>query len=328
MDANWVTSILLLNRPSILLPGFILGLLLDAIYPLHRGILLKLHPVHTCYIYSKKLYRPYAGYLWGVLNAGSCIIIHVLPPVLLLYVSSVLPKPYSLITSIIVIAVIVKVSMGITLLFTSVRNVGHKLSNGDEMRARRYVQGLVRRNVYTLDIPHVLSATIESFSESLVDGYVSPLTYFFMLGPLGGLLQRLSNTLDGSLGFKGPPMVKQGWFSAKLDTLMNYLPARITGILILLVSKLMKHSKIYELNTLRRMASLLESVNAGWPIGAMAIALGVKLEKPGNYSIGIGELPHLRHLFQALKIGFLVILGYTCLAVFLYMVVAKIFIGV
>jgi len=325
---SWVMSILLLNRPSILLPGFILGLLLDVIYPLHKGILLKLHPVHTCYVYSKKLYRPYAGYLWGVLNAGSCLTIHVIPPILLLYISSILPKPYSLITSIVVVAVIVKVSMGITLLFTSVRNVGYKLSNGDEMEARKYAQGLVRRNVYTLDIPHVLSATIESFSESLVDGYTSPLTYFFMFGPLGGLLQRLSNTLDGSLGFKDPPMVKQGWFSAKLDTLMNYLPARITGVLILLVSKLMKHSKMSELNVLRRIAFLFESVNAGWPIGAMAIALDVKLEKPGNYSIGIGELPHLRHLFQALKIGFLVILCYTCLAVFLYMVVAKIFIDI
>ncbi|ACB39234.1 CobD/CbiB family cobalamin biosynthesis protein [Pyrobaculum neutrophilum] len=153
---------------------------------------------------------------------------------------------------------------------------------GRDADLRRVAQQFVRRDLSSASGGHVRSACLEAAAESLVDSYVSPLMWYILLGLPGAWLQRAVNTLDGLVGF--PRFGKAGAPAAYLDTALNYIPARLAALCILAVSNgwrppLLAHR--------RRMASR----NAGWPIAALASALGVVLEKPGSYSVGEGGLP-------------------------------------
>ena len=321
MRPDTIVQLLLLEDPIALLSGLALGLLLDLAYPYHKGIALKLHPVHTCYVYSKRLYRPYASRLHGIVNTVSCIVIHLAILVILLFASLRPGWPYQLISTALVAGVTVKLSISIRLLFTEARRTGEALAKGELEEARRIVSGLVRRDTRSLGQGHIASAAIEALAESLVDGITSPLLYYFASGPTGSLLQRLANTLDGSLGFKDPELVEQGWFPAKLDTILNYIPARITGLLILLSGKGPRGLR-KALVDLRRQAGLLESRNAGWPIAAMALSLGVKLEKRNHYIVGLGELPSPDHVARALAVARRTVIIYLVIVISLYILLA------
>ena len=78
------------------------------------------------------------------------------------------------------------------------------------------------------------TATIECISESTVDGIISPLFFYSILGPVGCIVYRVVNTLDSMLGYKDPYYKNIGWMSASLDTIFNFLPARITGLLMVI----------------------------------------------------------------------------------------------
>ncbi len=319
--ASILAQLSLLEDPLVLLSGLALGLILDLAYPYHKGIALKLHPVHTCYVYSKRLSRPYASRLHGIANAVSCTVIHLAILVILLLASLRAGWPYQLISTALVAGITVKLSISTRLLFREARRTGEALLNGELEEARRIVSGLVRRDTKNLEQGHVASAAIESLAESLVDGITSPLLYYFTSGPTGSLLQRLANTLDGSLGFKDPELAEQGWFPAKLDTILNYVPARITGLLILLAGKGPRGLR-KALVDLKRQAGLLESRNAGWPIAAMALSLGVKLEKKNHYTVGLGELPSPRDVERALIIGRRTVILYLVIVISLYILLA------
>ncbi len=264
----------------------LLALLLDYAYPYHRGILLAIHPVHTCYVLSKKMVKPYASRLYGVFLGLTCITVHVGLMFVPLYLAAMAPNPWNTVAWLLVASWFMKTSFSIKLLVDLGYKVYHAARENKWDETRYWVQQMVRRNVYKLDREHVLSAAIESLAESLVDGFVSPLFYYPFLGVLGPYLQRLANTLDGSVGFKTPELCGQGWFSAKLDTLLNYVPARLTVLYIGLSSMMLglDWRNAWRIN--RRDHGLTESLNAGHPISAMAGALGVRLEKPGHYSLG------------------------------------------
>ncbi|WP_338248707.1 CobD/CbiB family cobalamin biosynthesis protein [Pyrodictium abyssi] len=186
---------------------------------------------------------------------------------------------------------VLKVSFSLRLLLETVWRAAGCMERGDTVCARVLVQGLVRRDVHRLGPGHVASAAVESLAESLVDGYTSPLLYTALLGPLGALLQRLANTLDGALGFKTPDYLEAGWASAWADTLLNYIPARATAALTALAAPIAGGSPARALRVWRRYGGATESRNAGHPMSAVAGALGVRLEKPGSYVLGEGPLP-------------------------------------
>ena len=264
----------------------ILSLSFDLIYPYHKGVLLKIHPVHTCFITARKLVRVYAGKLHGVFIALVCILLHLTPLIIILYLIEFIASPWNSILYIIFGALTLKVSYSIRLLVEIGLKV-YKYSINDKWdRVKYWTQLIVRRDVYILDDEHVLSATIESLAESLVDSIVSPLFYYPFLGVLGSFLQRIVNTLDGAIGYKTPELIEQGWFSAKLDTLLNYIPARLTAFYIMLSSMILGYNwknawKIY-LRDHRKTAS----INAGHPMSAMAGVLGILLEKIDHYRLG------------------------------------------
>jgi len=265
----------------------LLALLFDILYPFHRGFLLKIHPVHSCYVLTIKLIKPYGSKVYGTLLWFVCILSHIFPIVLLTYVLSTCSSYIWRIMLWIIIAVwFLKTSFSIRLLIEIGLEVYNRALNNDWNKVRYWVQQIVRRDVYSLDKKHVLSACVESIAESLVDGTISPLFYYPFLGIFGPLIQRLSNTLDGVVGFKTPELKNVGWFSALMDSIMNFIPARLTAIYIILSSAILGYNWRNALRIYLRDRRKTDSINAGHPMSAMAGALGVCLEKVGYYRLG------------------------------------------
>jgi len=260
----------------------LLAYLLDYLYPFHSGFLLTIHPVHTSYVMARSLGKPYSSKARGVLTWFIVVITHLALYSIALYVA----WNVSVYLWLLVASCIMKTSFSSRLLFDIVRKALRCVVSNDWDCARYWVQQIVRRNVYRLSERHVISAAIESLAESLVDGYTSPLFYVALLGPLGGLLQRIVNSLDSALGYKDPEYINVGWLSAKADTVMNFVPARLTALLMVVLSPTIGGDVKYSLNIWRKYRRATDSVNAGNPISAMAGALKVRLEKPQHYVVG------------------------------------------
>jgi adenosylcobinamide-phosphate synthase len=287
--------------------------LLDFLYPYHRGLMLKIHPVHTAYVLALRLGKPCTSKANGVAVWLIVVSLHIPIYSMALLTSCAIGRWLWIIVS----AYILKLSISFRLLLDIVGNVGTCIEKGDTECARYWTQQIVRRDVYKLDKRLVASAAIESLAESLVDGYTSPIFYFAIGGPLAALLQRLANTLDGALGFKHGCYKDVGWFSAKADTILNFLPARLTALFIVMYSFLAGRSAVDAYHVWRRDCRKTESVNAGHPMSAMAGALGVELEKPGFYRLGnpVSSISESKAIRIAIKIAIAVATTFTTLMV-------------
>jgi adenosylcobinamide-phosphate synthase len=154
-------------------------------------------------------------------------------------------------------------------------------------RAKERVALMVSRDTGGLSGEQVLSAAYESMAENLVDSIISPLFYFSIFGLAGAAVFRAANTMDAMLGYRDDRK-RIGWWSARADDLLNFLPARITGLLLLgyFAAKGRFHPAY---SALRRDARKRPGINGGIPMAVIAGGVGVKFEKPGVYTIGEGE---------------------------------------
>ena len=169
--------------------------------------------------------------------------------------------------------------------------------------ARTLVSGIVGRRTENLNGEHVISATVESIGEGTVDGVTAPIFYFALLGVPGALAYRAINTLDSMVGYKEKRLANLGWFSAHLDTAANYVPARITAILMILAARLLTLDWRGGLTVLKHDRRATPSLNSGWPMSTMAGALGIWLEKPGCYILGArNSPPRPQHIPSALGV--------------------------
>lgn len=279
----------------------LIAILLDNLYPYHRGILLNLHPVRTAYFMALALYKKFPkSKIGGVITWLIVVISHLVAYAILLYVSNQIHRVLWIISS----AYILKTSSSVRLLFNHVIEVSNCIKGHDMECARESVEGIVRRDVSSLDEGHISSAAIESLFENLVDSFTSPIFYYLFLGPLGALLQRIVNTLDGALGYKYEEFKDVGWFSAKADTVMNYLPARLTSLLIIISCPFVKGSIKQSWAIYLRDRNLTESINAGNPMASASGCLGVKLEKIGAYCIGKDfNLPSANDVAKSIRLA-------------------------
>ncbi|MCU0631919.1 MAG: adenosylcobinamide-phosphate synthase CbiB [Methanolinea sp.] len=158
---------------------------------------------------------------------------------------------------------------------------------------RSQVQYMVSRNPTALSREQVLSAAYESVSENLVDSIVSPLCYYAVFGLPGAAIYRAANTMDAMLGYRDE-RARLGWFSARADDVLNYIPARITAALLLCYFA--SRGRLFPaLQCLRQEGRKRPGVNGGLPMAVMAGGTGTRFEKPGAYTIGPGD----RTLFEA-----------------------------
>jgi adenosylcobinamide-phosphate synthase len=183
-------------------------------------------------------------------------------------------------------AIILKVTVAVRGMDRHARAIMACLENGDLPGARQNLSRIVRRPTENLDEQHVLSATIECVSESTVDGITGPVFYYSLLGPAGAFAYRTINTLDSMVAYRDDYYRDIGWMSARLDTLANYVPARITAFLMVISARMLGADWENSLGILQRDHNKTFSPNAGYPMATMAGALRIRLEKIGHYALG------------------------------------------
>jgi adenosylcobinamide-phosphate synthase len=180
--------------------------------------------------------------------------------------------------------------------------VAEALENEDYDKAKEMLPFIVRRDPTALTKQHIISAAVETIAEGTTDGITSPLFYYALFGIPGAVAFRVINTLDSMVGYKDQKHVNIGWFSARVDTIANYIPARITAFMMVLAARLLGENWRKSWRILQRDKKNTESLNAGWTLSAMSGALRIQLEKPGFYKIGDKEAVSSTHIRRALRI--------------------------
>lgn len=199
------------------------------------------------------------------------------------------------------------------------KSVGRALASRRLPLARRMLAcHLVSRSTKCLSASEVAGAAAESLAENLSDGWVGPLTAFVFFGLPGAMIYRYVNTCDSMVGYRFGDFEPGGKAAARTDDLFNLIPAVISALLIVAAAFLTgldwKGSALCSL----REGRSTESPNAGWPMAAMAGALGVILSKRGSYELKGGD----RHPFLSdLKAGIRIVEVSSGLAVFLALAV-------
>jgi len=174
-------------------------------------------------------------------------------------------------------------------MYDHVADVARPLAAGDMDVARQAVAMIVGRDPNQLDAAGIRRASLESLAENTSDGIVAPLFYGVIFGLPGIMAYKAINTLDSMIGHRNARYSDFGWAAARLDDLVNLIPARLTGLNFALISR----RPATALNVMWRDAANHRSPNAGWPEAAMAGALGVRLSGPRMYGDRVADEPWL-----------------------------------
>lgn len=150
----------------------------------------------------------------------------------------------------------------------------HGLDNG-----RRQVARIVGRDTAQLSEQEVRTAALETLAENLSDGVIAPLFWFVLLGVPGAMAYKMVNTLDSMIGYKNERYGDFGCWAAHIDDIANYIPARITALLIIVAGGMSRHGLAFTL----RYGPQHASPNSGWPEAALASILDCRFGGPHNY---------------------------------------------
>lgn len=223
--------------------------------------------------------------LYGTAMALCCVFFAALLGYSVLYIAALpwIPRVFALLLE----AYFLKATFAINCLLSPAREIYRHLEADRLENVRELLPIYVSRNPSKLNTTQMSSAVVESVSENYVDGILSPIFYYALFGEFGLVAAyafKAVNTLDSMVGYKTEPYRELGYFSAKLDDVLNWIPARVSVIFILaaaftvaLVPK--KQGKINPLNSLKsalKDGMKTPSPNSGYPMAATAGALGVK----------------------------------------------------
>lgn len=186
--------------------------------------------------------------------------------------------PISLIDNPWILGVIASMGIAGKMLYTSVSNV---------LNDPQSIRYLVSRDTENLNESDINKAAIETYAENLSDGVIAPLFYLLVFGLVGLFLYKAINTLDSMVGYRSEKYEKFGKVAARLDDVVNYIPSRITAVLIVTL-----FGKLSQLRQTWRYGALHESPNAGYPIAAMALSLDVSLGGATPYFGKMKEKPY------------------------------------
>lgn len=254
--------------------------------------------------------------IYGVAMALCCVLFAALLGYSVLYIAALPGIPG--IVALLIEAYFLKATFAINCLLSPAREIYKHLEENRLEKVRELLPIYVSRNTSKLTKTQMSSAVIESVSENYVDGILSPIFYYALFGEFGLVAAyafKAISTLDSMVGYKTEPYRELGYFSAKSDDILNWIPARISVIFILAAALTVsllpkKQGKINPLNSVK---SALEdgmktpSPNSGYPMAATAGALGVKLEKPDTYVLGASypptEIKDIKRVSQLIAIA-------------------------
>ena len=160
-----------------------------------------------------------------------------------------------------------------------VQAVAVNLQAGDLPAARKAVSMIIGRNSEQLDQNAIARAAVESLAENTSDGVTAPLFWGVLFGLPGLVVYKAINTADSMIGYRTKKYQAFGWAAARLDDLVNLIPARLTGVMYVLLAR----APVHALAVMVKDAPRHRSPNAGWPESAVAAALGIRLSGPRLY---------------------------------------------
>jgi len=209
----------------------------------------------------------------------------------------------SLIVSVIVGGLLLKTTIAIHGMEKHAKSVLESLDEENLDMARNHLSMIVKRNTKNLDKNHVLSGVLESISENTVDGITGPLFYYALFGLPGAFVYRVINTADSMIGYKTDIFKNIGWFAATCDSILNYIPSRLTGLVMIISAAILHNNWKESYKIMIRDGKKTESPNAGYPMAALAGALETKFEKINHYKLGDGETVLTKeHVHSAISI--------------------------
>lgn len=202
----------------------------------------------------------------------------------------------------------------------------NELENGSTVEARKQLSKIVSRDTEDLSKERIITASVESIAENTNDGIIAPLFYLILGGPVLAIVYKGINTLDSMVGYSDEKYIHFGWFSARMDDIANFIPARICGFLISLSSLIRGNGFKTSFKIMLRDGRKHPSPNSGISEAAMAGALGIRLGGASFYKgkeiikpyIG-EERKTLEPYFidKALELSFIASFFMLCLGVFL-----------
>lgn len=164
--------------------------------------------------------------------------------------------------------------------------VADALRRGDLQLAREQVGMIVSRDTSQLEERDILRAAIETVAENISDGIVAPLFYLALGGPVAAMAYKAVNTMDSMVGYLNDRYRYFGWFAARADDVLNWIPARLSGFAIAGAAVFLRLDAKNALRIMRRDARKMKSPNAGFPESAAAGALGLQL---GGTNVYFGQ---------------------------------------
>lgn len=204
----------------------------------------------------------------------------------------------------IIYSLILSSTYSIKILLSSALDIRDDLTENID-KARKSVSYLVSRNTSQLDESFIVSATVESLTENITDSYIAPIFYFVIAALIGiftvtvdnfyillfvllliPFVYRIINTLDAMVGYTTDELIHIGFFPALMDDILNYIPARIAGILVVISSFLLKLDYKNSYKIMKRDARNCPSPNSGFTMASTAGALNIQLNKKGVYILG------------------------------------------
>ena len=219
----------------------------------------------------------------------------------------------SIIISIIVGGILLKTTIAIKGMEKHALAVVNSLENNNIVSARNNLSMIVKRNTKDLDKNHVFSGVVESISENTVDGITGPLFYFGLFGLPGAFVYRVINTADSMIGYKTNIFKNIGWFAANCDTILNYIPSRLTGFVMIFSAMILGYDWKRSYKIMIRDGGKTQSPNAGYPMAAIAGALGTRFEKIDHYFLGDGKVSfskeHVKSTITLMKVTSIIFCG-------------------
>lgn len=252
----------------------------------------KIHPV----IYMGNFISKLKNYLPATKTSGLLIILatnftfSIITLILLLITAYLNNWLYVIIASI-----ILSTTFSINFLIKSVKDIQKDL-NEDIDKARQSMSYLVSRDTQELTESRITSAAIETLTENITDSIISPLFYTTIISiPFGmiiaipcAVIYRVCNTMDAMLGYKTKELIDVGCYPAKLDDVLNYIPARIAGYYMILSAYILRYDYKQSYHVMKEFALKTPSPNSGYTMSAAAGALNITLTKEGVYQLGYG----------------------------------------
>lgn len=195
-----------------------------------------------------------------------------------------------LILSIVLSGLLLKTTIAIRGMEKHAQTVLRSIEQDNLSMARMNLSMIVKRNTKNLDKNHLISGILESISENTVDGVTGPLFYYAILGLPGAFAYRVINTADSMIGYKTNLFKNVGWFAANCDNIVNYIPSRLTGLMMVFSAALLQKNWKNSYRVMMNDGKKTESLNAGYPMAALAGALETKFEKINHYELGDGDI--------------------------------------